>query len=143
MERKFNGDLDAISGAVTGAAIEVHRCLGPGLLEGIYEQALCHKLALRRVPFQRQQRVPVVYKGVKLNGDLRYDLLAANQVLIELKAKEVLSPTDKPQLLSYLRLLDLRLGLLINFHTPYLKNGIYRIVNRLPEPESSKQDVEL
>ena len=133
MEGKFNTEEDAIARAVIGAAIEVHRLLGPGLLEGVYEQALCHELTLRRMPFQRQQRVPISYKGVKLDADLRFDVLVAGQILVEIKAKEMLSPTDKPQLLTYLRLLDLRLGLLINFHVPYLKNGIHRIVNRMPE----------
>lgn len=133
MENKFDTKEDAVAREVIGAAIEVHRCLGPGLLESVYEQALCHEFALHRLPFLRQQRVPVIYKGVKLDADLRFDLLAAGQVLIEIKAKETLSPTDKPQLLTYLRLLDLKLGLLINFHVPYLKNGVHRIVNGLPE----------
>ncbi len=123
MEGKFNTKEDAVARAVIGAAIEVPRCLGPGSLECVYEQALCHELALRRIPFQKQQRVPISYKGVKLDGDLRYDVLVAGQVLLEIKAKEILSPTDKPQFLTYLRLLDLRIGLLINFHTPYLKTA--------------------
>ena len=132
-DEKFNTPEDVVARAVIGAAIEVHRCLGPGLLDCVYEQALCHEMALRRLPFVRQQRVPINYKGVKLDGDLRLDVLVAGQVLVEIKAKETLSPTDKPQLLTYLKLLDLRIGLLINFHTPYLKNGIHRIVHRLPE----------
>lgn len=122
-----------LSHAVIGAAIEVHRILGPGLLEGVYDDALCHELHLRGLSFQRQQRVPLRYKGVKLGTDLRYDLQVENKLLIEVKAKEALSLTDRPQLLTYLRLLDLRLGLLINFHAPYLKNGIHRVVNRLPD----------
>ena len=138
MKNMGHTELDAISGAVIGAAIEVHRCLGPGLLECVYEQALCHELALRKMPFLRQHRVPVIYKGVKIDADLRFDILVSGQVLIEIKAKENLSPTDKPQLLTYLRLLDLRLGLLINFHVTYLKNGVHRIVDRLPEAISRK-----
>ena len=134
MEGKFGTEEDAVARAVIGAAIEVHRCLGPGLLECVYEQALCHEFTLRRMPFLRQQRVPISYKGVKLDADLRFDVLVDNQVLVEIKAKEILAPTDKPQLLTYLRLLDLKIGLLINFHVPYLKNGIHRIVNGLPEP---------
>ncbi len=122
-----------LSHSVIGAAIEVHRILGPGLLEGVYDDALCHELHLRGLGFQRQQRVPLHYKGVKLGTDLRYDLQVENKLLIEVKAKETLSLTDKPQLLTYLRLLDLRLGLLINFHALYLKNGIHRVVNRLPD----------
>ena len=97
MEGRFNTRLDALSGAVIGAAIEAHRHLGPGLLECVYEEALCHEFALRRIAFQRPQRVPVVYKGVKLDADLRLDLLVAGQLLVEVKAKEILAPTDKPQ----------------------------------------------
>ena len=112
-------------------------------MERVYEEAFCHELALRRLPFQRQQRVPVVYKGVKLDADLRFDILVAGQLVVEIKAKEELSPTDQPQLLTYLRLLKLRLGLLINFHSLYLKNGIHRIVNRLPEASRPKEVPEL
>lgn len=133
----MNADLNVLTGNIIGAAIEVHRRLGPGLLERVYEEALCHELTLRRVPFQRQQWVPVVYKGVTLDADLRFDLLVAGQILVELKAKEALAPTDKPQLLTYLRLLNLRLGLLINFHTPYLRDGIHRVINGLKEPSAS------
>lgn len=143
MEERFNTPQDAVAREVIGAAIEVHRCLGPGLLECVYEQALCQELALRHIPFQRQQRVPISYKGVKLDSDLRFDILVDGQVLIELKAKEILSPTDKPQLSTYLRLMDLRLGLLINFHTSYLKNGVHRLVNRLPETFSPDEIPEL
>ena len=96
MEGKFGTEEDAVARAVIGAAIEVHRCLGPGLLEGVYEQALCHEFVLRRMPFVRQQRVPISYKGVKLDADLRFDVLVDNQVLVEIKAKEVLAPTDRP-----------------------------------------------
>ena len=111
------------------------------MLECVYEQALCRELALPHIPFQRQQRVPISYQGVKLDADLRFDVLVAARVLVKIKAKESLSPTDKPQLLTYLRLLDLRLGLLINFHAIYLKDGIHRIVNRLLEA-SSPDDIQ-
>ena len=84
--------LDVISGMVIGASIEVHKHLGPGLLESVYEQALRHEFTLRRMPFQRQQRVPVTYKGVKLDADLRFDVLVAGQLLVEIKAKETLYP---------------------------------------------------
>ena len=102
MEGKFSTEEDAVARAVIGAAIEVHRCLGPGLLECVYEQALCHEFALRGMPFLCQQRVPIRYKGIKLNADLRFDLLVDDRVLVEIKAKETLAPTDKPQLLTYL-----------------------------------------
>ena len=124
-----------LSSAVIGAAIEVHRCLGPGLLESVYEEALCHELHLRDVPFKRQQQVPLIYKGVRLAAaELRLDLLVADKVIVDLKSKETLSVTDKPQLLSYLRLCRLRLGLIINFNVPVLRNGITRVVNNLDNP---------
>lgn len=122
-----------ISEAVIGAAIEVHRHLGPGLLESVYEQALCHELHLRSLNFKRQQCVPISYKGVKLATDLRLDLLVEEKIIVDLKAKEQLSPIDKPQLLTYLRLVGLRLGLIINFHSEVLKSGIVRVVNNLTE----------
>ncbi len=137
-EDKFHAEDNAVTRAIIGAAIEVHRCLGPGLLECIYEQALCHEFALRRMPFSRQQRVPVTYKGVKLDADLRFDVLVDQRVLLEIKAKETLAPTDKPQLLTYLRLLNLQVGLLINFHVPVLRNGIHRVVNGLSESPRSE-----
>lgn len=123
-----------LSHLVIGAAMEVHRELGPGLLEAIYDEALCHELALRGLPFTRQQRVPVVYRGVKLKAELRYDILVAGKILLEVKAREHFAPSDKPQLLSYLRLLGVRVGLLINFHTLVLKDGIRRVVNGPVEP---------
>ena len=122
-----------ISEAVIGAAIEVHHVLGPGLLESVYEQALCHELHLRSLDFKRQQSVPILYKGFKLATDLRLDLLVEEKIIVDLKAKEQLSPIDKPQLLTYLRLTDLRLGLIINFHSATLKSGIVRVVNNLNE----------
>ena len=122
-----------ISEAVIGAAIEVHRHLGPGLLESVYEQALCHELHLRSLNFERQQGVPISYKGTKLATDLRLDLIVEEKVIVDLKAKEQLSPIDKPQLLTYLRLTGLQLGLIINFHSAVLKSGIVRVVNNLTE----------
>ncbi len=123
-----------ISEAIIGAAIEVHRQLGPGLLESVYEQALCHELHLRSLSFHRQQSVPIDYKGVKLATDLRLDLVVEGHVIVEIKAKDQLSPVDKPQLLTYLRLSGLHLGLIINFHSAALKSGIVRVVNNLTEP---------
>ena len=114
---------------IIGCAMEVHRMLGPGLLESVYEEALCHEFQLQGVPFKRQQRVPVRYKGVILPAELRLDLLVDGRVIVDLKAKQALAPTDKPQLLTYLRLCDLRVGLIINFHVVVLKEGIARVVN--------------
>jgi len=123
-----------ISQAVIGAAIEVHRALGPGLIEQPYEEALCHELHLRGLTFARQQMVPITYKGVRLSADLRLDLLVEQKVIIDLKAKEQLLPLDKAKLRTYLRLTDHRLGLLINFHVERLTDGVVRVVNKLSEP---------
>jgi GxxExxY protein len=122
-----------ISGNIIGAAIEVHRNLGPGLLESVYEEALCHELHLRGIRFVRQQSVAIQYKGIKLKSGLRLDLIVEDKVIVDLKAKEVLSPTDKPQLLTYLRLCDKRLGLIINFKVKVLRDGVFRVVNKLYE----------
>ncbi|MCK4640751.1 MAG: GxxExxY protein [Candidatus Marinimicrobia bacterium] len=120
-----------ISEKIIGAAIEVHRILGPRLLESVYEDVLCHEFYLRGLRFVRQQSVPIPYKGIKLGTDLRLDLLVEEKVIIDLKVKEKLSPIDKPKLLTYLRLIDKHLGLIINFHVEVLRNGIYRVVNNL------------
>jgi GxxExxY protein len=120
-----------ISGKIIGAAIEVHRILGPGLLESVYEDALCHELYLRGLQFKRQQSVPIPYKGIKLGTDLRLDLLVEYKVIVDLKAKEELTTIDKPKLLTYLRLSDKHLGLIINFHVEVLRDGIFRVVNKL------------
>ena len=101
------------------------------VLHRVNEDALCHELYLRGLRFLRQQSVPIPYKGIKLGTDLRLDLLVEEKVIVDLKAKEKLSPIDKPKLLTYLRLIDKHLGLIINFHVEVLRNGIYRVVNNL------------
>lgn len=120
-----------ISEKVIGAAIEVHRTLGPGLLESVYEEALCHEFDLRGIAYKRQQFVPISYKGALLGAPLRLDLLVEEMVIVDVKAKEQLAVSDKPQLLTYLRLSKLHLGLVINFHAQLLKDGICRVVNEL------------
>lgn len=122
-----------ISEKIIGCAIEVHRVLGPGLLESVYEEALCHELKLQGLRFERQKSVPIPYKNIKLASDLRLDLLVEDKVIVDLKAKEKLSKIDKPQLLTYLRLSDKRLGLIINYHVKLLREGIHRVVNNLNE----------
>ncbi|MBN1998600.1 GxxExxY protein [candidate division KSB1 bacterium] len=122
-----------ISSKIIGAAIEVHRILGPGLLESVYEEALCHELHERGIRFSRQQSVPIPYKNHKLGTDLRLDLLVEDKVIVDLKAKEKVLPIDKTKLLTYLRLSDKKLGLIINFHVKLLKDGVERVVNNLPE----------
>ncbi len=118
-----------ISDKVIGAAIEVHRHHGPGLVEKIYEDSLCHEFNLRSIGFKRRQFAPVYYKGVRISEDLRLDLLVEEKVILDLKAKEQITEFDKAQLLSYLRLSNLKLGLLINFHAIMLKDGVKRVIN--------------
>ena len=126
-----------ISERIIGAAIEVHKFFGPGLVEQVYEEALCHELSLRGIRFERQKLVPIYYKGVKLGVPLRLDLIVEEKVIVDLKAKEEVIRLDGAKLLSYLRLSNLRLGLIINFHSVVLKDGISRVVNglQLPLPE--------
>ena len=123
-----------ISSLIIGAAIEVHRHHGTGLVEKVYEESLCHEFALRGIPFKRQQAVPIHYKGVRLASDLWLDLLVHEKVVIDNKAKDEITPQDKAQLLTYLRLSNLRLGLIINYHSFKLTDGIVRVVNNLDEP---------
>jgi GxxExxY protein len=124
-------DYRAVSTLVIGAAIDVHRALGPGLLESAYCAFLARELELRRVSFLAQVPVPLVYKGVHLNCGYRLDLLVENRLVVELKAVEQIHPVHFVQVLTYLRLTGHRLGLLINFNVPILRLGIRRIANRL------------
>lgn len=120
---------DEVSGLVIGGAIEVHRELGPGLLESVYEHCLCHELSLRGLKFQRQVELPAQYKGMKLDCGFRMDLVVEEVLIVELKAVEQLQPIHEAQLLTYLRLHRRPLGLLINFNVRLLKDGIKRIVH--------------
>lgn len=113
---------------IIGAAIEVHRLLGPGLLESAYEECLCHELDLRAIPFERQKAVPVVYKEKKLDCGYRIDLLVSQRIVVELKSIDALAPIHDAILLTYLRLSNCHLGLLINFNVLVLKKGIRRLV---------------
>jgi GxxExxY protein len=114
---------------ITGAAIKIHRALGPGLLESAYEACLAYELENAGLRVQRQKPVPLIYKTVKLDCGFRADMLVNDEVVVEIKSKEVLHPVDQVQLLSHLRLLNLQVGLLINFHVLVLKDGIKRMVN--------------
>ena len=118
-----------ITDRIIGAAIEVHRTLGPGLLESVYEECLEHEFRLRKVPFERQRRVPVAYKGHPVGVDLRMDFLVDDRVVVELKAIEKLLPVHGAQLLTYLRLTGKPLGLLINFNVSLLRDGIRRVIH--------------
>jgi len=113
---------------IIGAAIEVHKSIGPGLLESIYEECLCHELTLRGLRFERQLIVPVLYKGVKLECKHRCDVLVENTVVLELKTVDRILPIHQAQLLTYLRLLSKPVGLIINFNVPVLRQGIVRRV---------------
>lgn len=128
MERfEPNGELDQLAHHVIGAAIEVHRLLGPGFLESVYEEAFCVELGLRNIPYKRQPVISVGYKG-HLVGEGRLDLVIDDKIIVELKAVEALHPIHTAQLLSYLRATKLQLGLLMNFNLPVLKPGIKRII---------------
>jgi GxxExxY protein len=129
--------LNEITSHVIGAAIKVHRQLGPGLLESAYEACLTYELEEAGLQCDRQKAVPLIYREVKLECGFRADLVVAQRVVVEVKSKEALYPVDSIQLLSYLRLLGLPVGLLINFHVAVLKNGICRIVNDYREEETS------
>jgi GxxExxY protein len=124
-------DENALSNRVIGAAIEVHRILGPGLLESVYELALERELQLTGLKVRRQQAVPLKYKATALGDGFRIDILVDDLLLLEIKAVEQLLPLHEAQLLTYLRLTGKRLGLLINFNTRTLKDGIKRVVNGL------------
>ena len=119
---------DPRTSPIIGAAIEVHRQLGPGLLESAYEECLCHELRLREMQFKRQVDLPILYKGLLLNCGYKIDLIVEDEVVLELKAIEKLLPIHEAQLLTYLRLSNKRVGLLINFNVPLLTQGIVRRV---------------
>ncbi len=118
-----------VSHAVLGAAIEVHRELGPGLLESVYEMALCRELWIRQLRVERQVPVSVIYKGADLDTQIRIDLLVESGVIVEVKATEKLAPIHRAQLLTYLKLTGHTVGLLFNFNTVLLKHGMRRILN--------------
>ena len=124
-------DEGKLSGEVIGAAIEVHRILGPGLLESTYELALEHELRLRGIAVERQKAIKLDYKGVTLGDWFRLDLLVDDWLIVEVKAVDSLQPIHEAQLLTYLRLSGKRLGLLINFNVAVLKTGIRRVANEL------------
>jgi GxxExxY protein len=119
---------DPLTERIIGLAIEVHRALGPGLLESAYEECLCYELANGGIRFQRQVPLPVVYKGIRLDCGYRLDVVVANQVIVEIKAVEKLIPVHEAQLLTYLKLSGLKTGLLLNFHSPVMRDGIRRRV---------------
>jgi len=126
-------NFNELTEAIIGAAMEVHRALGPGLLESTYEMCVCRELAIRGIPFERQVPIPVEYKGVKLGCGYRADLVVDRLILVEIKAIDSLLPIHDAQLLSYLKLGGWKIGLLINFNVELLKNGLRRRVLGLVE----------
>jgi len=124
-------ELNQISGVVVSAAMKVHSVLGPGLLENAYEACLLHELKKRGTDVQTQVALPIQYDGERIDLGYRLDLLVEGEVIVELKAVERLLPIHEAQLLSYLKLSGKRLGLLVNFNVPHLKDGIKRMVNRI------------
>ena len=122
----MNPHINELTYEIIGAAIEVHRTLGPGLLESSYRECLCRELSLRKINFQRERGLPLRYKGIQLECGYRIDVLVANLVVVEIKSVEVLAPIHDAQLLTYLRLGGWKVGLLINFNVVVLKAGIRR-----------------
>ena len=129
---------DKLSSVVIGSAIEVHRHKGPGLIESIYERCMLRESELRSIPATTQRLVRVEYKGLVFDEPLRFDVLVDDCLLVELKAVEILHPSSKAQLFSYMKLLAIPIGLLINFHEPILKNGISRMI--LPGANQTEED---
>ena len=125
--------LEDLSDRVIGAAIEVHRTLGPGLLESVYELALEQELIARNISFERQKPVPIRYRGLVLDMGLRLDFVIGGEIVVELKSVERLIDIHRSQILTYLKLSGCKVGLLINFNVPILKNGIRRYVLNSPE----------
>jgi len=122
-----------IAQQIVDAALRVHTTLGPGLLESVYQAALAYELEKRRLRVLRQQAIPVVYEAIRIDTGFYADLVVDDKVIVELKSVETIAPVHKRQLLTYLKLADKRLGLLVNFNVVLIKTGITRIVNRLEE----------
>jgi len=128
--------------AIIGAAIAVHRALGPGLLEAVYEGCLARELTLQGLPFERQKPIPLVYKELKLECGYRLDFLVAGRVVVEIKSIEAVAPVHEAVMLTYLRLSGCELGLLINFNVPVLKDGIRRFVWHYEGPEKDNAEAQ-
>jgi GxxExxY protein len=128
---------------IIGAAITIHRSLGPGLLESAYEACRAYELDQAGLFVERQKAIPLVYQRVKLECGFRADMVVNHEVVVEIKCKDAFHPVDEAQLLSYLRLMDLRVGLLINFHVAVLKDGIRRMVNNYEDLELKRKNAKL
>jgi GxxExxY protein len=128
MHNKLSEREEYLATQIVDIAIKIHKGLGPGLLESVYEKCFVYELQERGISFQRQKEVPIIYKTLHIEDGLRLDLLVDDLVIIELKAQENYHPVWEAQLLSYLKLTNRRLGILINFHVPLMKNGIKRLI---------------
>lgn len=126
-------NINNLTSKIIGAAIEVHKPVGPGLLESAYEACLCHELNLQGMSFDRQRPLPIEYKGERLDCGYRLDIVVENRIIVELKSCQAIEPIHKAQLLTYLKLAGLSLGLLLNFNVTVMRDGIVRIVNHLKE----------
>jgi len=131
-------DIEEVAAIVVDAALQLHRDLGPGLLESVYEAVLAGMLARRGLLIERQKPVPILYQGIRFDEGFRLDLLVDGRLIVELKSVENIHPVHPKQLLTYLRLMDLPLGLLINFGAPLLKSGLQRVVNNHTNTASSR-----
>ena len=126
-------DINGLSNKIIGAAIEVHKNLGPGLLESIYEECLCHELNLRGFSIERQKPLPITYKDKLLDCSYRLDIVVEGAIVLELKSCEKIEPIHKAQLLTYLKMSGFSLGLLLNFNVSVMRDGIVRVVNKFKE----------
>jgi len=126
-------DINELSSKIIGAAIDVHKVLGPGLLESAYEKCMCHELTLRGLGFESQKPLALSYKGENLDCGYRLDIVVEDRIIVELKSCEAIEPIHKAQLLTYLKLSGFQLGLLLNFNVTVMRDGIARIVNNLKE----------
>ena len=136
--------LNQITEAIIGAAVDIHRTLGPGLLESAYEACLVFELAERGLKIEQQKPLPIVYREVKLDCGYRLDILVEESVIVEVKSIDQIAPIHKAQLLSYLKLSGCKVGLLINFNVKVLKDGVVRMVNDFPDaPEELKKELSI
>ena len=126
-------DINKLSSRIIGAAIEVHKALGPGLLESAYEECICYELSIGGLSLERQKPLAVQYKGINLDCGYRLDVVVEDAIILELKSCEKIEPIHKAQLLTYLKLSSIKLGLLLNFNVTLMREGIVRIVNELEE----------
>jgi GxxExxY protein len=122
-------EINEITGIIIEESIKIHRDIGPGLMEKVYEELLAYRLTKRGLDVKRQQKIELVYEEIKLDVDLRFDLMVGNKVLVDLKSKETVPPVDYKIFKTYLRLTEISIGLVINFNVEYLKDGIKRIAN--------------